>query len=837
MNIFKVVAGQLFHIVKEEINTGSKNFFKIQFIFDESSWANYPKARFAEFYQDINSTHFKISIDNEGYVNAPTDIITCNLPLYVGVSAENESGNDIANTDFKAIKVNYGANTNKDKIAYPEVENNYYALFSPNTKLRYLRINNDILEYSSNNVDWEKVSNALYTGLDEEDVREIIEPELAKVLQEAKDYADNEIATFDFVKIVDELPEVGLPNREYFVRKTNPQTNEDLFDEWAWINKGTEENPNYGWEFKGTKKFEVDLNEYVKFTDYATSSKFGVLKVGSGLQSNFGQLLIKPATRGDFENRMTYSPVTGSNLEDAMYVGITGRKTTDYGKTYTYGNQIPLTDEEKGYACKWLGALQKSSKSGNYVYTTTADGIKEFSQIASAQSIAVRAGGGTLDVGTPQRDAHATNKKWVEDYHAKNRNVFNITQIDTIYSSLEDLQTNANLGASGNGMVYLVMNDTENAIYSYSYDSESGTGTWTKKDDLKSNTTYVVLGGRSRGIFRFTMAKPYLIKAEQMQVIYVTNIDTIYESVSELPQYTEYKYNGTEFIVIDDDKKERAVYSYVWNSDNDYYWYKLDDLREHSLYVVHGGEKKGIYRYTMSSPYLISVETLNSAVTLEFRDKDYSYLNEKFEANAELDSNGAAASWFNRLPQIGDKFFGVGTTKDKYSVGFTAQVTRIGPYNNKPYVWFKFTDLVVLHNGELDKQVEELKNINTYMVNIEYTNSANETYELAFEYDGVEMLTKNEFLSKLNVSSTTPNTFRVANGRAFKIEKLADGRSSVSNNYVFYGISTINNNIYINIMTCAVGKIRDSMELISIDVNTFNSDTVSYSCTKLARFM
>ena len=87
--------------------------------------------------------------------------------------------------------------------------------------------------------------------------------EVASTLKKAMAYTDNEIATFDFIKIVQSLPEVGLVNRTYFVPKSDPQV-QDLYDEYMWINKGTEEEPDWGWELITTKKIEVDL------TDYAT---------------------------------------------------------------------------------------------------------------------------------------------------------------------------------------------------------------------------------------------------------------------------------------------------------------------------------------------------------------------------------------------------------------------------------------------------------------------------------------------------------------------------------------------------------------------------------------
>lgn len=72
------------------------------------------------------------------------------------------------------------------------------------------------------------------------------------------EYVDNEIATFDFIKIVDVLPETGLENRFYFVPKVDTQT-QDLFDEWAWINNK--------WEWITTKQIEVDLTPYYTKTE------------------------------------------------------------------------------------------------------------------------------------------------------------------------------------------------------------------------------------------------------------------------------------------------------------------------------------------------------------------------------------------------------------------------------------------------------------------------------------------------------------------------------------------------------------------------------------------
>lgn len=88
--------------------------------------------------------------------------------------------------------------------------------------------------------------------------------ELNTALAEAKLYTDNELATFDFIKVVDSLPIEGLSNKIYFVPKQNPNTN-DLFDEYVWINGK--------WEFITTKQIEIDLTEYAKNSDLAETLK------------------------------------------------------------------------------------------------------------------------------------------------------------------------------------------------------------------------------------------------------------------------------------------------------------------------------------------------------------------------------------------------------------------------------------------------------------------------------------------------------------------------------------------------------------------------------------
>ena len=85
-------------------------------------------------------------------------------------------------------------------------------------------------------------------------------------------YVDTELAKFDFIKVVASLEDVTdpLPNKIYLVPKTDSQ-NQDLFNEWIWVNKGTEEEPKWDWEWVTTKQLEVDLTPYAKNEDLSNT--------------------------------------------------------------------------------------------------------------------------------------------------------------------------------------------------------------------------------------------------------------------------------------------------------------------------------------------------------------------------------------------------------------------------------------------------------------------------------------------------------------------------------------------------------------------------------------
>lgn len=108
----------------------------------------------------------------------------------------------------------------------------------------------NISPYSRNQVD--NIAHDLLTTMDSNLM-------MAQIYTE--DYVAQELATFDFIKVVDELPAIedGLPNKIYLVPKPDAEY-QDLFDEYIVVDGE--------WEWITTKQLEVDMTNYVPKTAF-----------------------------------------------------------------------------------------------------------------------------------------------------------------------------------------------------------------------------------------------------------------------------------------------------------------------------------------------------------------------------------------------------------------------------------------------------------------------------------------------------------------------------------------------------------------------------------------
>ncbi len=214
------------------------------------------------------------------------------------------------------------------------------------------------------------------------DAKKEVEAYAATIEEKARSIAREEIAKYDFIKPVPELPEVGLPNHIYLVPKTESET-DNLFEMWLWVNKGTEEEPDYKWEFEGVKKVEIDLSGLVKNLNtanrlYGTNSRGGNRGYEVGTENKAGSIPMRNEY-GAIQTATPKGPIDAANKD---YVD----NLPDY---------LTLTDEKKARALAWLG-------------------IKLDQWGISAGSVPLRTGAGQIRVGDPTNERDAVSKGYVD---------------------------------------------------------------------------------------------------------------------------------------------------------------------------------------------------------------------------------------------------------------------------------------------------------------------------------------------------------------------------------------------------------------------------------------
>ena len=190
------------------------------------------------------------------------------------------------------------------------------------------------------------------------------------------EYVDNALAnlpsggvSFAFVT---ELPTTGETDTIYLL-PANPQTESNLYDEYIFANGK--------WEKIGSASVEVNLDEYVKNTDYATGSKAGVVK------SNKARCFLVDSNGIVSADTLRASEYNKTNTGAFLGIGTYENNKSRYVKEGITTNTIALTDEEKTTACNWLGACEQrltnwrlirddtlTEASGVYKITTDSEG-------------------------------------------------------------------------------------------------------------------------------------------------------------------------------------------------------------------------------------------------------------------------------------------------------------------------------------------------------------------------------------------------------------------------------------------------------------------------------
>lgn len=172
----------------------------------------------------------------------------------------------------------------------------------------------------------------------------------------------------------------------------------------------------------------VDLNEYVKKTDYADIGEYGLIKLtystsGLGLDSN-GSIKLMPADR---------SMITAKDINVSGNRCIPAYLVDETVKTGVTTNNISLTDEEKTNACDWMGAVKDIGV--NYtssVYARDYAGVLGMRKYSETPQQAVNGNlaiyhapskywysddlPGALWTAPPQYDGQCATKKYVDEH-------------------------------------------------------------------------------------------------------------------------------------------------------------------------------------------------------------------------------------------------------------------------------------------------------------------------------------------------------------------------------------------------------------------------------------
>jgi hypothetical protein len=215
--------------------------------------------------------------------------------------------------------------------------------------------------------------------------------------------------------IVNELPTEDIDESAIYMKRIETEESQNTYEEYIYVNGA--------WELLGIASVNVDLTDYVKNTDYATSSKAGVVKVFGGTYgieiSGDGGLKTVPATQDDIDARRSQrKPIVPIFMDYAWKVSATT-------------NTEEWTDEEKASARNLIGASPEISNTTGHLRTWVSNGKTGYwadmqSNPASASPnryaiyLPETEGGdnavtGYLLTGIPTKDYQCANKKYVDD--------------------------------------------------------------------------------------------------------------------------------------------------------------------------------------------------------------------------------------------------------------------------------------------------------------------------------------------------------------------------------------------------------------------------------------
>ena len=144
-----------------------------------------------------------------------------------------------------------------------------------------------------------------------------------------------------------------------------------------------------------------------------------------------------------------------------------------------------------------------------------------------------------------------------------------------------------------------------------------------------------VLSKKSNEDFDFEWKDVEASEEARKEIQNITSIDVIYDDVSDLPKTGVG--NGTRYVALNNGRLPLIIYSYSSTKNE---WEVVDECRGSTAYIVLQGEKAGMYRFTMSPPYLVSAESHTLEEAKDYADKKIANLIPTEGLVYELNSTG-----------------------------------------------------------------------------------------------------------------------------------------------------------------------------------------------------
>lgn len=144
-------------LYKDQLTTGSENFFKVEYEFNDETWKDYKKH--AVFFQVVTQPKLEMEMPDTNIVEIPNELLIADLPLFIGVYGVHKTDGTILSTNFKAVPVEYGAFSGDIQ----SFENVAAAIVrSVDTKIKFIRLNEEgEFQYSTDGETWHKVTETI----------------------------------------------------------------------------------------------------------------------------------------------------------------------------------------------------------------------------------------------------------------------------------------------------------------------------------------------------------------------------------------------------------------------------------------------------------------------------------------------------------------------------------------------------------------------------------------------------------------------------------------------------------------------------------------------------